>query len=272
MNNTVNPTPRLTLLLTFAVLLIAGCSTAPTTHSTSPPLTQTGSSSAPTRLLFVGNSYLYYNDSLHNHVERMVAERAPEAASKLQFKSATIGGARLSQHPIDTLLQPGRLGVNEPFDSVILQGGSFEPLTPASRQAFSAQATAMAKKIRAAGSQVALYMTHAYVKPHRRYDPAMIDKVESLYVDTGQAIGALVIPVGLAFQRAYQQRPDIVLHKPFDGSHPSLLGTYLAACVVYASVYQQPATGLEYTYFGAVSASDARFLQQIADETVNAFF
>jgi hypothetical protein len=29
------------------------------------------------RVLFVGNSDLYYNDGLHNHVKRMVAERYP---------------------------------------------------------------------------------------------------------------------------------------------------------------------------------------------------
>jgi hypothetical protein len=28
-----------------------------------------------TRVLFIGNSYLYYNDSLHNHVKRMASER-----------------------------------------------------------------------------------------------------------------------------------------------------------------------------------------------------
>ena len=28
----------------------------------------------PKRILFVGNSYLYYNDSVHNHVERMLIE------------------------------------------------------------------------------------------------------------------------------------------------------------------------------------------------------
>ena len=26
----------------------------------------------PKRILFVGNSYLYYNDSVHNHVESML--------------------------------------------------------------------------------------------------------------------------------------------------------------------------------------------------------
>ena len=33
----------------------------------------------PNRILFVGNSYLYYNDSLHNHVKRMAAEKFPES-------------------------------------------------------------------------------------------------------------------------------------------------------------------------------------------------
>ena len=32
----------------------------------------------PTRVLFIGNSYLYYNDSLHNHVRRMVEEKFPD--------------------------------------------------------------------------------------------------------------------------------------------------------------------------------------------------
>ena len=28
----------------------------------------------PERVLYIGNSYLYYNDSLHNHVRRMLEE------------------------------------------------------------------------------------------------------------------------------------------------------------------------------------------------------
>ena len=27
---------------------------------------------SPEKLLYIGNSYLYYNDSLHNHVRRML--------------------------------------------------------------------------------------------------------------------------------------------------------------------------------------------------------
>ena len=66
----------------------------------------------PQRVLFVGNSYFYYNDSLHNHVERMARERFADA--DLAYKSATIGGADLSQHPLSSHLTPGRLGVECP--------------------------------------------------------------------------------------------------------------------------------------------------------------
>ena len=83
-----------------------------------------------TRVLFVGNSYLYYNDSLHNHVKRMASERFSRMASRdFQYKSATIGGARLQHHDIEWLLTPGKIGVDRPFQAVIMQGGSFEPLT-----------------------------------------------------------------------------------------------------------------------------------------------
>ncbi len=226
---------------------------------------------APKRILFVGNSYLYYNDSLHNHVRRIAEENGPYKLGDYGYKSATIGGARLSHHYIDSLLEPGRLGIDESFELVILQGGSMEPLTEENRSAFAAKAAEMSDKISATGADVALYMTHAYVPPHEKYDADMIDLIESTYVQTGAAIGAQVIPVGLAFERAYQERPAIELHKPFDGSHPSLLGTYLAACVVYASIYNEQASAIDYDYFGDIDPHDAEFLRRIADETVADF-
>ncbi|MDN3918957.1 hypothetical protein [Roseateles violae] len=40
-----------------------------------------------------------------------------------------------------------------------------------------------------------------------------------------------MIPVGLAFARSLAQKPELILHAP-DKRHPSLAGTYLAACSV----------------------------------------
>lgn len=225
----------------------------------------------PQRVLFVGNSYLYYNDSLHNHVGRLARSLDSDLAGELEYKSATIGGASLDQHPIDRHLRHERLGVDEPFDLVILQGGSAEALSERRRRRFIRTVQEFDRTIRAAGAEVALYMTHAYAPPHPRHDPEMIRAVESLYVEAANRIGALIIPVGLAFEEAYRRRPRIALHKGFDGSHPDMLGTYLAACVVYASVYGRSPVGSDYGYFGRVSPADALFLQTVAWDVVAAF-
>lgn len=224
----------------------------------------------PVRVLFVGNSYFYYGDSLHNHVQRLVI--AGDAAFKPQYKSATIGGASLDHHNIDHLTTPGRIGVKEPFQLVIMQGGSAEPLSPERRAKFRETAIAFDKVVKERGGKSALYMPHAYVKPHKSAKAENITLTEDAYVSVGNEIGALVIPVGLAFEEAYKRKPGIKLHKGFDGSHPELIGTYLAACTVYASVYGKSPVGNSYDYFGKIDREMATFLQQVAADTVKAFY
>ena len=45
----------------------------------------------------------------------------------------------------------------------------------------------------------------------------------------------LVIPAGLSFARVVNERPDLELYQA-DKRHPSLIGTYLAAATVYATL------------------------------------
>lgn len=226
----------------------------------------------PSRILFIGNSYFYYNDSLHNHVERMAVAAGLFASDDLTFKSETIGGAALRDHAIDHLLKPENLRVKDKFEVVIMQGISSAALSANGRKRFSDAAQSFAKKIRKTGGQPVLFMTPAYVAPNRRQSPEMISQIASLYIETGNEIDALVIPVGLAFEEAYRRRPDIQLHKHFDGSHPSLLGTYLATATVFASLYETSPVGNRYDYYGAVDQEDARFLQEVAQDTVQKFF
>ena len=93
-------------------------------------------SDIPKSTLFIGNSYLYYNDSLHNHFKRIVKERNPNFNVR-GIKSATISGARLEHHNLDHLLKPMAISSIEKFDLVILQGGSGESLTSENRNSFS---------------------------------------------------------------------------------------------------------------------------------------
>jgi hypothetical protein len=227
---------------------------------------------APKRILFVGNSYLYYNDSLHNHVRRIAIAADPAHEKSLQYKSATIGGAPLSHHNIQHLIEPGHLGMKQPFDVVILQGNSTDALSDARRASFREKVIEFNAEIMKRGAKTALYMTHAHVKPSKFASPDMIRKVEDMHVSVGNETGVFVIPVGLAFEEAYRQRPDIKLHKDYDGSHPDLLGTYLAACVVYASLYGKSPVGNSYDYYGKVDKETAAFLQKVAEETVRKFF
>lgn len=253
-------------LMALALLHVAGVQAAQS------PTVKKLEGEAPKRILFVGNSYLYYNDSLHNHVRRLAIAADPSMEKALQYKSATIGGAPLSHHDVKGLLVPGRLGIKEPFDVVILQGNSAAALADARRTSFRAKVIEFNQEITKTGAKTALYMTHAYVKPNKNASPDMIRKVEDLYVSTGNEAGALVIPVGLAFEEAYRQRPDIQLHKTYDGSHPDLIGTYLAACVVYASLYGKSPVGNSYDYYGKVDRETATFLQRVAEETVRKFY
>ena len=55
----------------------------------------------PERFLYIGNSYLYYNDSLHNHVRRMLEELYSKEIDTTNYKSVTISGSRLPDHNID---------------------------------------------------------------------------------------------------------------------------------------------------------------------------
>jgi len=227
---------------------------------------------APKKILFVGNSYLYYNDSIHNHYRRMVAESGIATEKEQTIKIVTIGGAPLAYHDVKGLLEPGRLGMKSAYDVVVLQGNSGAALADARRKSFQDKAVEFNADIQKTGAKTALYMTHAYVAPNKNASPDMMRKVEDLYVSVGNEVGALVIPVGLAFEESYRRRPDFRLHKDYDGSHPNMNGTYLAACVVFASLQGKSPVGNPYDYFGAVDKESAAYLQQVAWDTVQKFY
>lgn len=224
----------------------------------------------PKRILFVGNSYVYYNGSLHVHANRIARNANPNVA--IDYRAATIAGAPLHYHAIEHLITPGRLGLKEAFDVVVLQTNSTDAMSEATRARFRETAIEFSGAIAKRGGRTALYMTQAHVKPSKYAGSDMLRRTAAMHVEVGNEIGALVIPAGLAFEEAYRRRPDIELHHDLDGSHPSLLGTYLAACTVYATLYGRRCAGNAYDYQGTIARNDALFLQKVADDTVEKFF
>ena len=89
--------------------------------------------------------------------------------------------------------------------------------------------------------------------------------IEAGYLEVAGEIGAAVAPVGVAWQRALEEHPELELWQR-DGSHPSPEGTYLAACVFYATLLGTSPEGAN--YLAGLPGETARFLQAVAVETV----
>jgi hypothetical protein len=107
-------------------------------------------------------------------------------------------------------------------------------------------------------------MTWAY-----KDKPEMTGELAEQYTIAGNDNDALVIPAGLAFAKAVAKRPDLELYQP-DRRHPTLLGTYLAACTTYAAVYGKSPAGNTYT--AGIDPATARFLQDTAEQAVREYF
>ena len=99
------------------------------------------------------------------------------------------------------------------------------------------------------------------------------------YTKLAKTINARIVPVGLAWQRSRELRPDLDLFDP-DGSHPSTVGTYLTACVFFGVLTGQSPVGLphriisndkdgEKLYLNIQSKETALFCQKVAEEIIS---
>ena len=250
--------------------LFMACS-APSLAQTPAPLVKDSPVASPKRILFIGNSLMYYSGGLQTHVHRMAGAGTPAIDLKDGYKSVHITGANLTNYPIEFLVKPGNVGVKEPFELVIYASNSLDANTEQGKATYLAKAKEWAQVIRAAGAQPVLYWLPATVKPHPLAGSDLGAKTEAMMLQAANDNQALVIPVALAFREAYRQRPDIQL-QVYDGNHPTLAGQYLAAATVYATLYKQSPIGNPYDYFGALDPQTKAFVQKVADDTVKAFF
>ena len=211
------------------------------------------------RVLFVGNSYTYFNN-----LPGMVQQLAASASSPRQIEAHTVayGGATLEVHWTRGEA-PARIR-SEQWDYVVLQEQSSRPVDD--QELFFRYARLFDEAIRANGAKTVFFMTWAYES-----DPGMQAGLTGAYTSIGRELGAQVVPVGSAWQQARSSSPDLGLFAD-DGSHPDPPGSYLAACVFYAvlaggnpagapATLRDPESGAQLVSLDAGSASQ---LQQSA--------
>ena len=210
----------------------------------------------PSSVLFVGNSFTFYNNAIYTHLRKLLVAQAPSNREKIFLKSMTISGALLSDHRsgLSQLLN------SRDWDVVVLQGQSRELIDDKTAPGFKSVARIYSEAIRSKGAEPVLFMTWAYSD-----QPKMTVQLANEFRRLGRELDVMVIPVGLAFEQALEKTPGLSLHDQ-DRKHPSLAGTYLAAAVFYAALYGRSPADLDYD--AGLDESLAQELRHVAWQTV----
>jgi hypothetical protein len=205
------------------------------------------------QVLFIGNSLTYVND-----LPKMVTELAKAGGQRpLLTERETPGGCTLEKHWKDGKAL-AKIQARK-WDYVVLQEYSTGPLLK--RDSMFDYGKKFDAEIKKQGARTLLYMTWAYQdKPE---DQPAISKA---YLDLAADLKADVAPVGKAWEAAILSDKKPVLHQK-DKKHPTATGTYLAACVFYATIYGKSPEGLPGS-IGNLTDEEAHSLQVIAWETV----
>ena len=226
----------------------------------------------PASAIFIGNSFFYYNNGIHNQVGALL--RSAEPKRPFRTTMATISGSGIDWHDVDSYFRPNAIGrysfvgdnqlefnkLDRLFDIAIIMDCSQCPVHPELGKVFTEFVGRHAASVRKHGAEPVLFMSWAYADK-----PEMTATLAEAYTRAGNQHNALVIPAGLAFARSIAKRPDLNLYAP-DKRHPSALGTYLAAATVYAALTGKSPAGLAHT--AGIDPSVAAFLRGIAGETV----
>jgi hypothetical protein len=263
-------------LLIAAVTVVAGAG-APVQAQTKPTVTTLGPDFPKTEI-FIGNSFYYYNNGMPGHFSLLEKAADPEHRQDYSAVMVGIGGSGLDWHDVESYFRPNAVAAysfddhneihfnkrEKLFDAAVMMDCSQCPIHPQLKTVFTEYAKKDSAIVRAHGARPVFFMSWAYADK-----PEMTAQLAEAYTVAGNANDALVIPAGLAFARALAKNPELNLYVA-DKRHPTLVGTYLAACTTFAALTGRSPVGN--SYLAGIDEPTARFLQNVAWETVQAYY
>lgn len=257
----------------FLTLALAGCGGGGGGDSGT-----TGGNSDPKaiQVLFVGDSFTYVND-----LPGTFRQLAESGGHSVNAPMVGAGGETLAEHA-KSQAELDKIR-SQRWQYVILQEQSQVPVFAAlnfidsqSGQTFTNEMYTAAQQldavIRGQGAQSIFFVAwgrddtraQSMISQHPMSSSQMQQYINAAYKTVADGLGGRVtVPVGSAWQTARNRGvPDNALWDVNDGYHPAVAGTYLAACVFYAALFNESPEGLKYT--GGLSENNARILQQAA--------
>jgi len=223
-------------------------------------------------ILFLGNSY-----TAVNNLPQTLKDLSLSLGDSIAFDSNTPGGYTFQGHSTNVT---SLAKINQQaWDYVVLQEQSqlpsFSPNQVASDVYPFARALDSIILANDSCTETIFYMTWgrqngdasncASYPPVCTYD-GMQQRLRESYMEMGLTNHATVSPVGVAWKNMRDNYPTINLYQA-DQSHPSVYGTYLAACVFYSTIFHKSSVGASFVSSG-ISNTDALIIQTIASNTV----
>lgn len=217
-------------------------------------IAQSSASTVPRKILFIGDSFTYAQGGIYTHFEKLAATATPPVA--VTTDKAVAGGAFLKR--LWEMQDPVKAIHTGAFDVVVLQ----DDIPETNVDYFRQYARMFVEEVRKSKARPVLFMAWAY----QRLGWISMQEIAEAHRQLARELNVDVAPVGLAWQQASKQRPDLDMYEA-DREHPSVFGMYLATCVIYATIYGKDPTGFNYVPSGMTS-DQAAFLQNIAWQTV----
>ena len=214
------------LRLLAPALLVVACSLGPTTNTDlgEPP-------PGSLRVLFVGNSLTYVND-----LPQTVADLAASAGVTPCYCAMV---AFPDYALVDHLVQgdaPRALNTRS-YDFVVMQQGPSSQ--PDSRILLLDGVTGFQPFVANAGAKVAMYSVWPSITRRGDFAEAL-----NSYRIAADSVHGILMPVSAAWLEAWKVDPTLPLYST-DGLHPSPLGTYLAALVIFQRLYDRSPIGVQ---------------------------
>lgn len=222
------------------------------------------------QVLFVGNSYTSVND-----LPQMVSAVALSMGDTVNYSVNAPGGCTFLQHCTNQSMNLIRQGG---WDVVVLQEQSQYPSFPQNQveaEVFP-YAAQLVDSIYAHGwcTVPMFYMTWGrrdgdaynaqFFPPLGTYE-GMDSLLYLRYMQMGQMNDADVCPVGRVWHRLRQQWPQIELYQS-DGSHPTVAGTYAAACAFYTMFFLRDPDSI--TYLPEIGAATGEAIRSVVRSVV----
>ncbi len=223
-------------------------------------------------VLYIGNSY-----TATNNLPGIIYSMALTTLDTITYSSRTPGGYTLKKHSADaatiSLIQAGN------WDYVVLQEQSQLPATPDSY--FYTEGYPYAEyldslvHVYSPCAETIFYQTWgrengdpsncAQFAPFCTYE-GMDSMLQLRYRTMAQDFGTLIAPVGDVWHRVRDLYYPSVQPYSSDGSHPSDVGSYIAAVTLYTMITERNPSTVNYNH--TLAAQTASDIQNVAKELV----